>query len=73
MVRVERIRQMDGNGRAVIDMQDSTVAELPAKFSKVATRLFVMPGSIAQVIQTGAFYTLDENGTWYDENGDAAS
>jgi hypothetical protein len=32
----------------------------------------VKAGSIAQVIQSGTFYTLDDDGTWYDSDGNAA-
>ena len=73
MVRIERERASDGAGRAVLDLQVSTVAELPAIGSKIGFRYIISAGSVAQIIQTGAFYTLDENGTWYDENGEAAS
>lgn len=72
MVRVERERANDGAGRAVLDLQVSTVSELPALGQTIGFRLKLSAGSVAQVIQTGAFYTLDENGTWYDENGNAA-
>ena len=54
-------------------MQVSTVAELPALNEELGMRLKVGAGSIAQVIQTGEWYTLDDNGTWYDTSGTPAS
>ena len=66
MVKVERIRYQDGGGIAIMDLQVSTAAELPALNSKIG-RYTVDSGSIAQIIQTGDFVTLDEDGTWYPE------
>lgn len=57
----------------MLDIQVSTVSELPALGNKLGSKLIVMAGSTAQVIQTGAWYTLDENGTWYDSDGEAAN
>ena len=73
MVRINYTRYNDGSGRAVLDLQVSTVAELPALNEELGMRLIVGAGSIAQVIQTGAWYTLDDNGTWYDATGTPAS
>ena len=73
MVRINNTRYNDGSGRAVLDLQVSTVAELPALNAELGTRLKVGAGSIAQVIQTGAWYTLDDNGTWYGTSGTPAS
>lgn len=72
MVRIERIRTNDGAGNVVLDLQVSTVFELPALGDRFGIALIIMAGSIAQVIQTGAWYTLDDNGTWYDSDGKAA-
>lgn len=73
MLRIEEVRNIDGSGIAVIDFQASTVAELPSLNEELGVRMKVGAGSIAQVIQTGAWYTLDENGTWYDSDGAAAN
>lgn len=73
MLRIERKRFQDGNGNAVLDLQVSTVGELPTIGEEIGYRIKVSAGSVAQVIQTGVFYTLDDNGTWYDETGNAAS
>ena len=73
MVRINYTRYNDGSGRAVLDLQVSTVAELPALNEELGMRLIVGAGSIAQVIQTGEWYTLDDNGTWYDTSGTPAS
>lgn len=72
MVKIERVRWNDGSGNAVLDLQVSTVAELPALNEELGIRLKVCAGSIAHVIQAGAWYTLDDNGTWYDSDGNAA-
>lgn len=73
MVRIEKTRESVSHDRttssAVLDLQVSTVAELPSQIGTIT----VMAGSIAQVIQTGGFYTLDSDGVWYDESGNAAS
>lgn len=73
MVRINDTRYNDGSGRGVLDLQVSTVAELPALNEELGMRIKVGAGSIAQVIQTGGWYTLDDNGTWYDSDGQAAS
>lgn len=73
MIRINGNRYNDGSGRAVLDLQVSTVAELPALNEELGVRMKVGAGSIAQVIQTGSWYTLDENGTWYDSDGAAAN
>jgi hypothetical protein len=71
MIRVESVRDVDANGRAVLDLQVSTVAELPTLNNLLpgSSRYIVAAGSIAQVVQTGAWYTLDENGQWYFSGG----
>lgn len=72
MIQIEKIRIDVTKDIKVVDMQVSTVAELPDKNENVGG-IIIAPGSIAQVIQTGAWYTLDDNGTWYDSDGQAAS
>lgn len=68
MVRIENVRANDGNRGAVLDIQVSEVSDLPAKNSKLCG-LKVKEGSIAQVIHTGAWYTLDADGQWYFAGG----
>jgi hypothetical protein len=69
MIRIEQNRAYNlQDYSAVLDLQVSTTAELPAKDSEV-TIWKVLPGSIAQVIQSGIFCTLDYNGKWYDSDG----
>lgn len=63
MLRKEGIRWTDG-GHAVFDLQASTTEDLP-DLDEVFCGLKVAAGSIAQIIQTGDFKTLDDNGTWY--------
>lgn len=71
MVRAEKVRDVDANGRAVLDLQVSTVAELPTLNNLLpgSSRYIVAAGSIAQVVQTGAWYTLDADGNWYFSGG----
>ena len=68
-----KIRIVDDS--MIMDIQVSTVDELPAinKAIDGVTTEKVSACSIAQVVQTGVWYTLDENGTWYDTDGQAAS
>lgn len=70
MLRVEKVRYNDGMKNAVLDIQVSTAAELPS-LNDVVCGLKIIAGSIAQVIQTGDFVTLDANGTWYPEQSDS--
>lgn len=72
MLRIEKVRFNDGAGNAVVDIQVSAAAELPALGETVGYSMKVKAGSIAQVIQSGKFYTLDDSGTWYDSDGNAA-
>lgn len=59
---------------AIMDIQVSTVDELPAINEAIdgVTTEKVSAGSTAQVVRTGVWYTLDEDGTWYDSDGNAA-
>lgn len=72
MVRVESIRENITKDKKVVDLQVSTIEELPTLNQDINT-IIVAAGSIAQVIQSGTFYTLDDNGTWYDSDGNAAN
>lgn len=77
MVRIERVRQdvydpSEGTHTAVVDIQVSTAEELPDAGSTIGN-LTIGAGSIAQVIQTGKWYTLDEDESWYDEDGNEVS
>lgn len=66
MVRIEGIRQHITRDKKVVDMQVSTAQDLPALNGNVEG-IIIAAGSIAQIIQTGAFVTLDDDGTWYPE------
>lgn len=68
MVRFERIRDDISRNIKVVDLQVSEATELPALGENVEG-IIIAAGSIAQVIQTGDFVTLDSNGSWYDESG----
>lgn len=76
MLRIERIRSEvynhDGTRDCVCDLQVSTAEELPALDEQLDTIIF-KAGCIAQVIQGGGYYTLDDDGEWYDADGNAAS
>ena len=64
MTRIEKIRARGAGAEAVMDLQVSTVDDLPGEGDTV-DGYTPLPGSIAQVIQTGDFYTLDDDGAWY--------
>lgn len=73
MVRIESIREHIDRDRKVVDMQVSTVAELPDKGENVGG-IIIAPGSIAQIVQADSptFVTLDDNVTWYPEQSDSS-
>lgn len=74
MVQIEQVRRIisynSGFPVAVVDLQVSAVSDLPALNALIGGSL-IAAGSIAQVIQTGAWYTLDSNGQWYFSGGTA--
>lgn len=76
MLRIERIRtevyNHNGTRDVVCDMQVSTAAELPAKDEKLDSIIF-KPGCIAQIIESGQWATLDDDGKWYDADGEEVS
>lgn len=72
MVRVENIRQDITRDIKVVDLQVSAADELPALGSDV-DGIIIAAGSIAQIIQTGEWATLDSDGSWYDESGNEVS
>lgn len=72
MVRVENVRQDITRDIKVVDLQVSTADELPALGSDVGG-IIIAAGSIAQIIQTGEWATLDSDGSWYDESGNEVS
>ena len=61
------ILNITGDKKAV-DMQVSTADDLP-DLNENVEGIVIAAGSNAQVIQSGAFYTLDDNGTWYPFGG----
>ena len=52
----------------VLDIDVSTVGELPA-MGDVVFGGKLLPTSTANVIQTGAWARLDDDGTWYNADG----
>ena len=68
MLRVEKPRYNEGNQNGVLDIQVSTAAELPSLGDTVCG-LKIQSGSIAQIIQSGVWATLDADGSWYDTDG----
>lgn len=68
MVRIEKVREVlgfvDGITEAVLDLQVSTVEDLPS-LGDTVKQYKVEGGSIAQIIQTGQIATLDDDGSWY--------
>lgn len=71
MRRIENIREFRSDGTAVMDFQCSTMADLPTLNQPLpeCPRYKTGFGSISQVVQTGAWYTLDANGSWYFSGG----
>ena len=67
MKRIERKRGIDSVGNTVIDLQVSIESDLPTLGGKLDANdnMTVGAGSIAQIIQTGVFATLDDDGKWY--------
>ena len=78
MKRIEKVRQIlgyeDGVQIAVVDLQVSTAAELPA-LNAVVDGTKVSAGSISQIIQADepTFMVLDDDGDWYPEQSSSAS
>lgn len=69
MVRVENVRSVDGNLNAVLDIQVSEASDLPT-FGSTVGGYTIVAGSIAQIVQTGAFATLDDDGKWYSNGSE---
>lgn len=76
MRRIERIRtevyNSNGTRDVICDMQVSTAAELPAKDEQQDSIIY-KPGCIAQIIKSGQWATLDDDGKWYDTDGEEVS
>lgn len=72
MVEVRNVIRIayDANGtlQHVVDLDVSTAAELPA-IGAVVGGGKVLPTSTANIIQTGAWARLDEDGKWYAADG----
>lgn len=58
----------EGALQHVVDLDVSTAAELPAMGDVVGGGK-VLPTSTANIIQTGAWARLDEDGAWYNADG----
>lgn len=69
MVRIEGIRTHITRDKKVVDIQVSTASDLPALNENVEG-IIIVEGSIAQIIQTGAFATLDDDGKWYSNGSE---
>lgn len=71
-IRVEKPREVlgyqEGKIVAVLDLQVETAADLPELGSE-AENYIVAAGTIAQIVQTGGFATLDNDGKWYNADG----
>lgn len=67
MIRLELVRKHLEDS-AVLDIQVSTVDELPDIGDEVEGYK-IAAGSIAQIVQTGGWYTLDADEKWYDTDG----
>lgn len=77
MVTIEKIRKLhasaNGIHNAVLDLNVSTVAELP-NLGATVEGTTVMANSYAVITQTGEWYKLDDDGKWYacDGTGEAS-
>lgn len=69
MVRVESIRQDITRDKKVVNLQVSVPEELP-ELNENVEGIIIAAGSVAQIIRTGEWVTLDDDGTWYNSNGD---
>lgn len=72
MVSIEKIRKVyavaEGAQQAIVDLNVSTVAELP-EMNAVVDGIRVLPNSFANITQTGEWYKLDDDGNWYNQDG----
>lgn len=69
MVNIENVRRINPDRSAVLDLQVSTTDDLPV-IGSTCGGFVIAAGTIAQVIQVGKFYTLDDDDNWYDEDGE---
>lgn len=72
MMKIERIRDtryIDGEKWITADIQVSTADDLPEIGDDLDGLGKTDAGTIAQDVQGGKFYTLDEDGAWYNEDG----
>lgn len=76
MLRIERIRtevyNNNGTRDVICDMQVSTAAELPAKDEQQDSIIY-KPGCIAQIIESGQWATLDDDGKWYADGEEVSA
>lgn len=63
---IDILKQDLATGETVFCLQVSTRDDLPAKGEKLQDGT-VAPGTIAQVIQTDEFVTLDADGSYYPD------
>jgi hypothetical protein len=54
-----------------MELDVGSVEELPSADFMAGHRLY--QGSIAHDVSTGAFYAIDSNGTWYNQDGSGAA
>ena len=74
MVRIETPRStsvVGGVQHIIADVQASTMAELILLNGTISGAV-LDAGSIVQEVQTGDYYTLDANGSWYNADGSGA-
>ena len=68
MKRIAEINAVFDDGSAVMRLQCSAVDDLPELGGTVET-FKAAAGTTAHIIQAGKKGTLDDNGKWYDEDG----
>lgn len=64
MVRIEKIRADITRDKKVVDIQVSTTNDLP-NLNENVNGIIIQAGSSAEIIQSGLFATLDDDGKWY--------
>lgn len=64
MVRIEKIRADITRDKKVVDIQVSSTNDLP-NLNENVNGIIIQAGSSAEIIQSGLFATLDDDGKWY--------
>jgi hypothetical protein len=66
----ESIISSDGKNHIIAEIDVDTASELPPQ---EYGEYFLHMGSIARDVSTGAFYSINSSGTWYNQDGSGAA